>query len=53
MNLNIIYARWMCLAGKDVVYPFSVITAVDTAERMRYPTLTCAEERVRESELAI
>ena len=53
MNLNIIYAGSMCLAGKYVVYPFSVITVVDTVERMRCPTLTCAKERVRESELVV
>ena len=32
VNLYIIYAGSMCLAGKDVVYLFSVITAVDTVE---------------------
>ena len=27
--------------------------AVDTVERMRYPTLTCAKRRVRENEVIV
>ena len=53
MNLSIICTGSMCFPGYDVVYPFSFITVDDTVERMRQPTLTCAKERVRESELVI
>ena len=50
MHLYIIHERSTCLSGYDVVNSFLIIAAADAIERMRYSTLPCARDRVRESE---